>query len=82
MRVRATAPGFFDINGNGHPIDIKVGQVFEYPDNRKPGAWFVKVEPDAVSQAQAEPAEPKHGPKAKPEARPSEPPKSAEKSKA
>jgi hypothetical protein len=67
MRVRAIAPGFFDIQGNGHPVDIKVGQVFEYPDNRKPGKWFVEVKADAVSQIPAAPAEPKHGPKAKSE---------------
>lgn len=68
MRVRAIAPGFFDINKNGHPVDIKVGQVFEYPDDRKPGKWFVKVEAEAVDQKLPAPPEPKHGPKAKPEA--------------
>ncbi|HAT11075.1 MAG TPA: hypothetical protein DCS97_10895 [Planctomycetes bacterium] len=65
MRVRAIAPGFFDINKNGHPVDIKVGQVFDYPDDRKPGKWFVKVEADAVSPPAQVDA--KHGPKAKTE---------------
>jgi hypothetical protein len=63
MRVRAIAPGFFDINKNGHPVDIKVGQVFDYPDDRKPGKWFVKVEADAVDKTPP-PADPKTGPKA------------------
>lgn len=62
MRVRAIAPGFFDINKNGHPVDIKVGQVFEYPDDRKPGKWFVKVEA-ADAGEQKPPADPKAGPK-------------------
>jgi len=67
MRVRAIAPGFFDLKNNGHPIDIKIGQEFDYPDDRKPGKWFVKVDPAKPSEKPVEPpADPKHGPKAKP----------------
>lgn len=59
MRVRAIAPGFFDINKDGHPVDIKVGQEFDYPDDRKPGKWFVPVE---AAKPAAPPTDPKKTP--------------------
>lgn len=53
MRVRATAPGFFDVNKNGHPIDIPVGREFDVPEGLK-ARWF---EPVAVTKSAA-PANP------------------------
>lgn len=63
MRVRAIAPGFFDINKNGHPVDIRAGQVFEVPDDHPPAKWFAPVDP-AKPAEQKPPAEQKVGPKA------------------
>lgn len=63
MRVRAIAPGFFDINKNGHPVDIKVGQVFEVPDGHKPSKWFVPADPPKADGKGEPPAgEPKKTP--------------------
>lgn len=62
MRVRATAPGFYDLNKNGHPIDIPVGREFDIPDEAKLGLWMEKV-----TEKQPHPAEvkPPTGPTSK-----------------
>lgn len=59
MRVRATAPGFFDVNKNGHPIDIPVGREFEVPDGLK-ARWFepVAAKPAATANPPATTAPP------------------------
>ena len=43
MRVRATLPGFYDIKGDGHPVEIKPGQEFDVPAGHKPARWFKPV---------------------------------------
>lgn len=53
-RVRARLAGFWDIKGDGHPIEIKPGQEFDVPADHKPARWFAPVEP-------AKPAEPPKG---------------------
>lgn len=65
MRVRAISPGFFDLNKNGHPIDIKVGQEFDYPEDSKLGAWMVKVEGAPPHPAEVKPPTGGKGDKAK-----------------
>lgn len=58
-RVRANKLGFFDIKGDGHPVEIKPGQVFDVPADLKPAKWFDPVEPP-----KAEPPKPADKPKA------------------
>ncbi len=57
MKVIAKSSGYFDINRNKHPVEIKEGQVFEVPEGTKTGRWFVKFE-DAKHEPEKPPAKP------------------------
>jgi len=55
-RARATAPGYYDTKGDGHPREIHIGQEFDLPETTKQGRWWVWV-----AAPVAKPADPPKG---------------------